>query len=130
MTMHLAHPALSTTGKKKGKKKWASAEAKRRAEKLEQEWQALKNKYATTTKKSTSKATSASNNLDWRSRIPDNRRTDHIHSLDSGTGMATKRESPVYTGDKCIGITILHKSCLQPVFNKESAIDAAKMRRG
>ena len=130
MTMHLAHPALSTTGKRKGKKKWASAEAKRRAEKLEQEWQALKNKYATTTKKSTSKTATASNNLDWRSRIPDNRRTDHIGSVDTGTGMATKRESPTYTGDKCIGITILHKSCLQPVFNKESAVDAAKMRRG
>ena len=26
MTMHLAHPSLSTTGKKKGKKKFASAE--------------------------------------------------------------------------------------------------------
>jgi hypothetical protein len=29
MTMHLAHPALTTMGKRKGKQKWASAEQKR-----------------------------------------------------------------------------------------------------
>jgi len=29
--MHLEGPWLSTTGKKKGKKKWASAEAKRKS---------------------------------------------------------------------------------------------------
>jgi hypothetical protein len=31
MTMHLHHPSLTTTGKKKGKKKWPSAEHKRKA---------------------------------------------------------------------------------------------------
>ena len=40
MTMHLAHPALNTTGHRKGKVKWASAEQKRRAEELEREWRA------------------------------------------------------------------------------------------
>ena len=39
--MHLAHPALSTTGKKKGPKKWASAEQKREAEQRDQDWQAF-----------------------------------------------------------------------------------------
>jgi len=28
-----------------------------------------------------------------------------------------------------LGITILHKSCLQPVFNQQAAVDAANMRR-
>ena len=32
-------------------------------------------------------------------------------------------------GDKIIGIGVLHKSCLQPIFNKEAAEDIAKMRR-
>jgi hypothetical protein len=34
-----------------------------------------------------------------------------------------------YTGDKILGITVMHKSCLQPVFDAEAAVDAAHMRR-
>lgn len=34
-----------------------------------------------------------------------------------------------YTGDKMLGISIIHKSCLQPVFSQEAAKDAASMRR-
>lgn len=45
------------------------------------------------------------------------------------TGPCSSKPSPVYTGGEIIGITVLHKSCLQPVFNKEAAEDAAKMRR-
>jgi hypothetical protein len=44
-------------------------------------------------------------------------------------GIAVKKEPKVYTGDKMLGITVLHKSCLQPVFNEQSAKDAASMRR-
>jgi hypothetical protein len=28
-----------------------------------------------------------------------------------------------------IGIAVLHKSCLQPIFSNEEAIEVAKMRR-
>lgn len=35
----------------------------------------------------------------------------------------------VYTGTELIGIAVLHKSCLQPIFNIEHAVDAAHMRR-
>jgi hypothetical protein len=45
--MHLAHPALTTLGKHKGKKKWASAEQKRNAERLDLEWQELQDKWKT-----------------------------------------------------------------------------------
>lgn len=34
-----------------------------------------------------------------------------------------------YTGTEMLGVTILHKSCLQPVFNQQAAKDAASMRR-
>jgi hypothetical protein len=37
--MHLEGPWLSTTGKKRGPRKWASAEAKRKAELLKEEWE-------------------------------------------------------------------------------------------
>ena len=45
------------------------------------------------------------------------------------TGACSTKPSPTYTGSEMIGITVLHKSCLQPVFSKEAAEDAAKMRR-
>lgn len=45
-------------------------------------------------------------------------------------GVGALKEQIKYTGDKMLGVTVLHKSCLQPVFNQEAAVDAAKMRRG
>jgi hypothetical protein len=40
-----------------------------------------------------------------------------------------KKEEKVYTGDNLIGIAVVHKSGLQPVFNKKYAEDLANMRR-
>lgn len=47
---------------------------------------------------------------------------------DSGV-TGSKREEQKYTGGKLVGIAVMHKSCLQPVFSKESAKDSANMRR-
>lgn len=44
-------------------------------------------------------------------------------------GSTAPQEHKEYTGDKMVGISIIHKSCLQPVFSQEAAIDAASMRR-
>jgi hypothetical protein len=44
-------------------------------------------------------------------------------------GHDTSPNVKVYTGTEIIGVTVLHKSCLQPVFNQQQAIDAAHMRR-
>jgi hypothetical protein len=41
MSMHLVGPWLSTTGKKKGKKKFASAEHARKARELDESWKEL-----------------------------------------------------------------------------------------
>lgn len=41
----------------------------------------------------------------------------------------TAEPAPTYTGSKIVGIAVLHKSCLQPVFSREAAEDTAKMRR-
>lgn len=57
------------------------------------------------------------------------RSTRHIPSKDSGIGNAVKKPVPVYTGDKVLGIALQHKSCFQPVFTREAAIDSANMRR-
>ena len=125
MTMHLEGPWLSTTGHRKGKFKWASAEAKRQHEQLQQEWQDLKSRTAMTKPTTGRPLTRAIPKLG----PPPGRETTHYPSRDSGVGIAAKKEVPVYTGDKMLGVTILHKSCLQPVFNEQSAVDAANMRR-
>ena len=124
MTMHLEGPWLSTTGRRKGKFKWASAEAKRQHEQLQQEWQDLKERTMT-------KIASGRPSSKGIPKLgpPPGRETPHYPSRDSGVGVAAKKDVPVYTGDKMLGVTILHKSCLQPVFNEQAAVDAAHMRR-
>lgn len=57
------------------------------------------------------------------------RETKQIGSLSTSGGSASLKESQQYTGTEMVGITIIHKSCLQPVFSQQSAIDAASMRR-
>ena len=125
MTMHLEGPWLSTTGKRKGKFKWASAEQKREQEKLQAEWQSLKERTMTTKPVQSRPLTRSVPKLG----PPPGRETPYIPSRDSGVGVAAKKEVPVYTGTEMLGVTILHKSCLQPVFNEQAAVDAANMRR-
>jgi len=129
MAFHLEGPWLSTTGKRKGKKKWASAEAKADHEKREREWKELQKRWGVEAEER--KRSRALSSPTYRPAALSYRGSDqpHIPSLDSGIGNATKSETQMYTGSNVVGITILHKSCLQPVFSKEAAIDAAKMRR-
>ena len=57
------------------------------------------------------------------------RETAFIPSLNSNLGCTKKTETTKYTGDKLIGIGVLHKSCLQPIFSQQDATDIARMRR-
>ena len=55
----------------------------------------------------------------------------NIPSLNSNVGNTYKKESMKYDGERqLIGIAVLHKSCLQPVFSKAVAEEISKMRRG
>lgn len=128
--MHLHHPSLSLAGKKKGKKKFASADAKREYERLESEWADLKKKYSS--EKSAKKNTQANKNQPfvYKLETPVGRtNTKHISSLNTGEVVAAAKPIPQYTGTEMIGIAIQHKSCLQPVFSQDSARDSASMRR-
>ena len=62
---------------------------------------------------------------------PTHRETGHLPSrFDSVTKEATaKKENQHYTGTKLIGIAVMHKSNLVPVFNEDEAVDLARMRR-
>lgn len=124
--MAFAHPALNTIGSRKKKQKFASAEAKRQFMALEASWTSKQEEWRKMSKPvkvkvETTKSLSPS--------IPDNRKSACIPSRNTGDGIAALKESPKYTGEKIIGISTLHKSCLQPVFSKEEAINVAKMRR-
>ena len=125
MSMHMEGPWLSLTGKRKGKKKFASAEQKQKAEWLEQEWQALKAKYEPRTKIK----------LERRSFIapkPLRRDADQprIPSLDTGVrGAVNVRMPQKYTGDNIVGIGTMHKSNAVPIFSDQEAKDISSMRR-
>ena len=129
MTMHLEGPWLSMSGKKRGKVKFRNAEEARKARELEESWnQLLKRQGVEAEQKRQTRALKAPA-LDYKLSTPVGRtNTHHIPSRDTG-GNATLAPAKVYTGDKVLGVTVLHKSCLQPVFSKQDAIDAAKMRR-
>ena len=127
MTMHLLPPQYSTTGKKKGKQKWASADAKNKAQALDQEWQKKQQEWSTMSKPKIKPVGQA---VKYKMpTIPEGRQVKGV-SLDTGVkGAVTVKKTQHYTGDRLIGITIMHKSCLQPVFSQEQAVDAAHMRR-
>jgi len=50
-------------------------------------------------------------------------------SIQTSMGACTKKPSPTYTGTEVVGIAVMHKSCLQPVFSQEEAEQSAHMRR-
>jgi len=129
--MHLLPPMYSTTGKKKGKKKFASAEHARKARQLEESWKELQKKWAVEIedKKRTRALSAPSLSSTYSLKIPEGRNTTaHIKSVDTG-GNATLKAPNVYTGTKVKGIATMHKSNAVPVFSDEEAIDISKMRR-
>ena len=131
MSMHLEGPWLSTTGKKKGKKKFASAEHARKARELDESWKdLLRRQGIEQEEKKRGRAMSApSLSSSYSLKIPEGRNTTaHIKSVDTG-GNAVLKPSPVYTGTMVKGIATMHKSNAVPVFSDEQAVDISKMRR-
>ena len=131
MSMHLEGPWLSTTGKKKGKKKFASSDAKRKAEHLDESWKELQKRWGIEAEeKKRSRAMSApSLSGNYSLKIPEGRNTtSHIPSRNTG-GNATLAPAKVYTGTKVKGIATMHKSNAVPIFSDEEAVDIARMRR-
>jgi hypothetical protein len=129
--MHLEGPWLSTTGKKKGKKKFASAEHARKARDLDESWKELQKKWGIEAEeKKRARAMSApSLSGNYSLKIPEGRNTTaHIKSVDTG-GNATLAPAKVYTGTMVKGIATMHKSNAVPVFSDEQAIDISRMRR-
>ena len=128
--MHLHHPALNLTGHRKGRVKFASAEAKRQHEELKQAWQDNMKQWQGMSKPVTGFKPGVRSAEALRPKIPPGRETRHIPSLDTGhVGAVSSKPAPVYTGDKIIGIGTLHKSNAVPIFSDQEAKDISKMRR-
>jgi hypothetical protein len=112
----------------KSKRKFRNADEARKFRELAEEWEKNQTKW-----KSMSKPVSNVFTVDKPPlifKVPPGRETKHIPSIDMwAKGAVTVKQTQKYTGDRLLGVTILHKSCLQPVFSQQEAIDAARMRR-
>ena len=129
--MHLEGPWLTTIGKRKGKKKFASAEHARKARELDESWKELQKRWAVEAEDKKRRSGLAAPPLkgSYSLSIPEGRNTTaHIKSVDTG-GNALLKPSPVYTGTKVKGIATMHKSNAVPVFSDQEAQDISKMRR-
>ena len=90
---------------------------------LQAEWEALMNKHKPKKKVEPVMAKYVT------PRIPEGRSTRAYKSLDSGIGVAVMPEQKVYTGDKMIGIAVMHKSNSVPIFSDKEAKEVSSMRR-
>ena len=131
MSVHLEGPWLSTTGRKRGPKKWASAEAKKKAEQLDAEWNRCLLKFEKLAPKFSTGPYNAPKKTmqSLAPKVPPGRESVYIASRDTGWVPCTRPADKVYTGDKIKGIGTMHKSNAVPVFSDEEAKDISKMRR-
>jgi hypothetical protein len=130
MTMHLSHPALTTTGKRKGKQKFASSEAKLKQEALSQEWEQNQKKWAAMSKPRAMNLPSSKVALPVLGPPPGRFMASQTKSVDTGvTGPVTVKQTQHYTGTKIIGIAQMAKSNAIPIYNPDHIEEVARMRR-
>ena len=128
--MHLAHPALTLGGKKRGKQKFRNAEEARKARELDASWKELQAKWGVEAEEKKRQRALAAEPLQYKLSAPVGRSTsNHIPSRNTGEGIASSKPAQQYTGTEIIGIGQLHKSNGIPIFKKQDAEDLAKMRR-
>jgi len=129
MTMHLVGPWLTTTGKKKGKQKYRTADQARAAREHSESWQRLLTEHSVTPEQKRQRRALVAKpyvppTLNYRgSEQP------RIPSLTTTGAPCVKAPDKVYTGDKMIGISQMPKSNAVPIFNPDHIIEIARMRR-
>lgn len=130
MTMHLAHPALTMGGKRKGKVKFKNAEAARKSRELDAEWKELQKRWGVEADEKKRKRAMAQPTLTYKLSAPAGRTTTQTIPSRVTEGGSTAPVVKVYTGTKVIGIATMHKSNAVPVFSDEEAVEISRMRRG
>ena len=130
MSMHLCGPALTTTGKKRGKIKFRNAAEAQRARELDSAWKELLKRQGVEQEERRRRRAMSAEPLVYKLETPVGRtNTKHIPSLNTGAGVAVLAPAKIYTGTKVKGIATMHKSNAVPVFSDEEAIDISRMRR-
>ena len=131
MSMHLHHPSLSMSGKKKGKVKFRNAAEAQRARDLDASWkQILKAQGVEDEQRRRTRAMKAEPLQYNLSSAEDRANTRHIPSRDTGhSGALRTKEIPKYTGTKILGIGTMHKSNAVPIFSDQEAREISSMRR-
>jgi len=136
MTMHLLGPAFSTISNKKQKKKNINVNAK-----FTQEFNAYNKQMKRLGLKTKTIAEYVSYRQGKSKTEPKMikepmkaatyiRPSPVVPSSGDQVGHIPAKPAMAYSGErKLIGIAVLHKSCLQPVFSRQDAEDIAKMRR-
>lgn len=118
------------TNQRSKQTKWKSAEHKRRDEELKASWETIGSKHSTIAKGTGTPRKAGAIGTKYTLGTPPGRSgTKHIPSIVDTVAVAVKKDVPVYSGTECIGIAVMHKSSLQPVFNEQAAKDSASMRR-
>ena len=131
MTMHLAHPSLSMSGKKRGKVKFRNAAEAARARELDASWKELLKSQGIEAEEKRRRRAMSAEPLTYQLTAPVGRETRRIESRDTGhSGAVRTKDIPQYTGTKILGIGTMHKSNAVPVFSDQEAHDIATMRRG
>lgn len=137
MSMHLEGPWLTTTGKRRSKRRYQNADAARRERELKAEWDVKQTEWAKLAPNFSAKHVPAdprmprtafkplkSYSLNYRGR------NERLPSVDSGvTGAVSTKAPQQYTGTKVKGIGTMHKSNAVPIFTDDDAKDIARMRR-
>ena len=131
MAFHLEGPWLSTTGKKRGPRRWASSEAKKLAQQRQAEWDRKLIQFEKMAPKFSTGPYNAPRKTiaDFIPKAPPGRETPQTTSLDTGWVACTKPQDQEYTGTKVKGIGTMHKSNAVPIFTDEQAVEIATMRR-
>jgi len=126
--MSMMHPCFSTIGKKKTKQKFRNADEAKKARELADSWEKNQQKWKSMSTATKQKKIQPVKKEEFN--VPVGRENVKVNRLNSWiTGPVSTKQTPQYTGSNVLGVTIVHKSCLQPVFNQQQAIDAATMRR-
>lgn len=122
MSMHLVNIRVDNRSKNK---KFRTSNQAKASRKSKSDWQALLDKYGVNPEKKKRKVLTS-----YSLEIPELRRTAEIPSLNSDFYSVTKQESPIYSGDAIIGLSVLHKSNAVPVTRHQDILEISKMRRG
>lgn len=130
MTMHLAHPALTLGGKKKGKVKFKNAEAARKSRELDNDWKELQKRWGIEQEEKKRNRAMKAEPLTYKLTAPVGRTTSTNIPSRVTEGGSTAPVHKVYTGTKILGIATMHKSNAVPVFSDEQAVEISRMRRG